>query len=196
MRTHSGEKPYECHVCHARFTQSGTMKIHIVQKHSENAPKYQCPHCAALIARKSDLRVHIRNLHTYKAAGMECHYCPAVFHDRYGLLQHQKTHRNEKKFKCEHCSYTCKQANMRRHAGKCAAAAPGAGGRTQARMWAVPKEEDEYEAAAWEAEEASMVRGDQYLGEMTPGNCGETTAGRKDLDGDLTCEMVLSMLNG
>ncbi|ELK33957.1 Transcriptional repressor CTCFL [Myotis davidii] len=108
MRTHSGEKPYECHVCHRHFTQSGTMKIHIVQKHSENAPKYQCPHCAALIARKSDLRVHIRNLHTYTAAGMECHYCPAVFHDRYGLLQHRKTHRNEK-FKCEHCSYTCKQ---------------------------------------------------------------------------------------
>lgn len=51
-----GEKPYECHFCHARFTQSGTMKIHIVQKHSDNVPKYQCPHCAAIIARKSDLR--------------------------------------------------------------------------------------------------------------------------------------------
>lgn len=51
-----GEKPYECHVCHARFTQSGTMKIHIMQKHSENVPKYQCPHCTTLIARKSDLR--------------------------------------------------------------------------------------------------------------------------------------------
>lgn len=52
----TGEKPYECHVCHARFTQSGTLKIHIVQKHSENVPKYQCPHCATVIARKSDLR--------------------------------------------------------------------------------------------------------------------------------------------
>ena len=51
-----GEKPYECHICHARFTQSGSMKMHIVQKHSENVPKYQCPHCATIIARKSDLR--------------------------------------------------------------------------------------------------------------------------------------------
>lgn len=51
------------------------------------------------------------------------------------------------------------------------------------------------EAAAWEAEEAPMVRGDQYLGEMIPVNFGETTAGRKDLDGDLTCEMILNMLN-
>ena len=51
-----GEKPYECHICRARFTQSGTMKMHILQKHSENVPKYQCPHCATIIARKSDLR--------------------------------------------------------------------------------------------------------------------------------------------
>ncbi|XP_023394525.2 transcriptional repressor CTCFL isoform X1 [Loxodonta africana] len=123
MRTHSGEKPYECHVCHARFTQSGTMKIHILQKHSENVPKYECPHCATIIARKSDLRVHLRNLHTYRAAEMRCRYCPDVFHERYALIQHQKTHKNEKRFKCEHCSYACKQerhmtAHVRTHTGE------------------------------------------------------------------------------
>ncbi|XP_008052601.1 transcriptional repressor CTCFL [Carlito syrichta] len=123
MRTHSGEKPYECHVCHARFTQSGTMKIHILQKHSENVPKYQCPHCAAIIARKSDLRVHLRNLHSYKAAEMKCRYCPATFHERYTLIQHQKTHKNEKRFRCQHCSYACKQerhmlVHVRIHTGE------------------------------------------------------------------------------
>ncbi|XP_004468083.1 transcriptional repressor CTCFL [Dasypus novemcinctus] len=123
MRTHSGEKPYECHVCHARFTQSGTMKIHLLQKHSDNVPKYQCPHCATIIARKSDLRVHLRNLHTYEVTEMKCRYCPAVFHERYALLQHQKTHRNEKRFKCKHCSYACKQArhmtvHVRTHTGE------------------------------------------------------------------------------
>ncbi|XP_055121924.2 transcriptional repressor CTCFL isoform X1 [Symphalangus syndactylus] len=123
MRTHSGEKPYECHICHARFTQNGTMKIHILQKHSENVPKYQCPHCAAIIARKSDLRVHMRNLHAYSAAELKCRYCSAVFHERYALMQHQKTHKNEKRFKCEHCSYACKQerhmtAHIRTHTGE------------------------------------------------------------------------------
>ncbi|KAG8513353.1 Transcriptional repressor CTCFL [Galemys pyrenaicus] len=123
MRTHSGEKPYECKVCHARFTQSGTMKIHVLQKHSENVPKHQCPHCATLIARKSDLRVHLRNLHTFRAAGMKCRYCAAVFHERYLLLQHQKTHKDEKRFKCGHCSYTCKQErhmtiHLRTHTGE------------------------------------------------------------------------------
>ncbi|XP_074066430.1 transcriptional repressor CTCFL [Macrotis lagotis] len=123
MRTHSGEKPYECYVCHARFTQSGTMKIHILQKHSENVPKHQCPHCATVIARKSDLRVHLRNLHSYKATEMKCRYCTAVFHERYALIQHQKTHRNEKRFKCDDCSYACKQerhmtVHKRTHTGE------------------------------------------------------------------------------
>lgn len=40
-----------------------------------------------------------------------------------------------------------------------------------------------------------MLRGDQYPGEMTPVHSGGTTDGSKDLDGDLTCEMVLKMLN-
>uniref|UniRef100_A0A2K5IQ38 CCCTC-binding factor n=2 Tax=Colobus angolensis palliatus TaxID=336983 RepID=A0A2K5IQ38_COLAP len=123
MRTHSGEKPYECHICHTRFTQSGTMKIHVLQKHGENVPKHQCPHCATIIARKSDLRVHIRNLHAYSAAELKCRYCSAVFHERYALIQHQKTHKNEKRFKCEHCSYACKQerhmtAHIRTHTGE------------------------------------------------------------------------------
>lgn len=49
------------------------------------------------------------------------------------------------------------------------------------------------EAAAGEAKEASVVRGDQYPGEMSPVHSGG--AGLMDLDGDLTCEMVLKMLN-
>ncbi|KAM4842374.1 transcriptional repressor CTCFL isoform 2-T2 [Thomomys bottae] len=134
MRTHSGEKPYECHICHARFTQSGTMKMHVVQKHSENAPRHQCPHCATLIARKSDLRVHLRNLHGYSATEIRCRHCPATFHERYALLQHQKSHRDEKRFKCQHCDYACKQHNMHRHVQTCGLAPepPGPSGKGHA----------------------------------------------------------------
>ncbi|XP_062460099.1 transcriptional repressor CTCFL isoform X1 [Pezoporus occidentalis] len=109
MITHSGEKPYECYVCQSTFTQSGTMKIHMLQKHGENVPKYKCPHCSAFIARKSDLGVHLRNLHSYMAVAVKCSDCEAVFHERYALVQHRKTHRNERRFKCDQCSYACKQ---------------------------------------------------------------------------------------
>uniref|UniRef100_A0A3B3CZT3 Transcriptional repressor CTCF n=1 Tax=Oryzias melastigma TaxID=30732 RepID=A0A3B3CZT3_ORYME len=109
MRTHSGEKPYECYICHARFTQSGTMKMHILQKHTENVAKYHCPHCDTVIARKSDLGVHLRKQHSFIETGKKCRYCDAVFHERYALIQHQKTHKNEKRFKCDQCDYCCRQ---------------------------------------------------------------------------------------
>ncbi|PKU44457.1 transcriptional repressor hypothetical protein [Limosa lapponica baueri] len=71
MITHSGEKPYECYVCHAKFTQSATMKIHMLQKHGENVPKYQCARCSTFIAQKNDLSVHLQNLHSYMAVAIK-----------------------------------------------------------------------------------------------------------------------------
>uniref|UniRef100_A0A1A7XKQ5 Transcriptional repressor CTCF n=1 Tax=Iconisemion striatum TaxID=60296 RepID=A0A1A7XKQ5_9TELE len=109
MRTHSGEKPYECYICHARFTQSGTMKMHILQKHTENVAKFHCPHCDTVIARKSDLGVHLRKQHSFIETGKKCRYCEAVFHERYALIQHQKSHKNEKRFRCDLCDYCCRQ---------------------------------------------------------------------------------------
>lgn len=109
MRTHSGEKPYECYICHARFTQSGTMKMHILQKHTENVAKFHCPHCDTVIARKSDLGVHLRKQHSFIEQGKKCRCCDTVFHERYALIQHQKSHKNEKRFKCDQCEYACRQ---------------------------------------------------------------------------------------
>ncbi|XP_077016535.1 transcriptional repressor CTCFL isoform X2 [Tamandua tetradactyla] len=200
MRTHSGEKPYECHVCHARFTQSGTMKIHILQKHSDNVPKYQCPHCTTVIARKSDLRVHLRNLHTYKATEMKCRYCPAVFHERYALVQHQKTHKNEKRFKCKLCSSACKQNNLHEHSEKCDAgqekpAASGRGGTVKKRQTASRAGEEDAAAEQVLAAEVSTVREEQYPEHMVPMDCGETAAGSGAPEAGMTCEMIFNMMD-
>ncbi|KAG5201718.1 hypothetical protein MJG53_011871 [Ovis ammon polii x Ovis aries] len=257
MRTHSGEKPYECHICHARFTQSGTMKMHVLQKHSENVPKYQCPHCATIIARKSDLRVHLRNLHTYETAEMKCRYCPAVFHDRYTLIQHQKTHKNEKRFKCEYCSYACKQerhmtvhirthtgekpfvcltcnkcfrqqqllnvhfkkyhdtnfvptvyecpkcgkgfsrwSNMHRHSEKCNSGQEKPTTvekeRAMKRKPASPREPAKEDATA---EEVSLMNGELYPGEMVPVDFLEAKTEGEDLEEDLTCDMILALMD-
>ncbi|XP_060040781.1 transcriptional repressor CTCFL [Erinaceus europaeus] len=260
MRTHSGEKPYECHICHARFTQRGTMKIHIVQKHSENVPKYQCPHCATTIARKSDLRVHLRNQHTYKAAEMKCRYCSASFHERYSLVQHQKTHKNEKRFKCEHCGYACKQErhmtvhirthtgekpfscltcnkcfrqkqllnvhfrkyhdtsfiptvyecptcgrgfsrwnNMQRHSEKCDGEdkkLTHSGKRMKKKKQTNPQEaEMEKDATATATVDATAGRGEQFPGETGLVHFQEAPAGDQDLEENMTCEMILDMMD-
>lgn len=53
--------------------------------------------------------VHLRNLHSHSPVEIKCRYCPAGFHERYALIQHQRSHKNEKKFKCKQCDYACKQ---------------------------------------------------------------------------------------
>lgn len=55
------------------------------------------------------LGVHLRKQHSYIEQGKKCRYCDAVFHERYALIQHQKSHKNEKRFKCDQCDYACRQ---------------------------------------------------------------------------------------
>ncbi|XP_074867859.1 transcriptional repressor CTCFL [Carettochelys insculpta] len=262
MVTHSGEKPYECYVCQARFTQSGTMKIHILQKHSENVPRYQCPRCNTFIARKSDLGVHLRNLHSYLAVAMKCSYCDAVFHERYALIQHKKTHRNEKRFKCDRCSYACKQErhlivhkrthtgekpftcvccskcfrqkqlltvhfrkhhdssfkptvyecpkcgkgysrwnNMHKHAESCGLVRAKAvthhkGSKSKKKRGASLKEDVKQEAVDLGSfQDISCVNTEHCASEIVPVECGIETSTPREQKTEITCEMILNMMD-
>lgn len=43
------------------------MKMHILQKHTENVAKFHCPHCDTVIARKSDLGTTPTSVCLYRA---------------------------------------------------------------------------------------------------------------------------------
>lgn len=58
--------------------------------------------------------VHLRKQHSFIETGKKCRYCDAVFHERYALIQHQKSHKNEKRFKCDMCDYCCRQVCVHR----------------------------------------------------------------------------------
>lgn len=67
--------------------------------------------------------VHLRKQHSFIETGKKCRYCDAVFHERYALIQHQKTHKNEKRFKCDQCDYCCRQVRIGTKACTCATVA-------------------------------------------------------------------------
>ena len=47
--------------------------------------------------------VHLRKQHSFIETGRKCRYCDAMFHECYALIQHQKSHKNEK---CDYCCRT------------------------------------------------------------------------------------------
>ncbi|RWS27850.1 zinc finger protein with KRAB and SCAN domains 7-like isoform X2, partial [Leptotrombidium deliense] len=103
LRIHTGEKPYECDVCHARFTQSNSLKAHRLI-HSGNKPVFKCDLCPTTCGRKTDLRIHVQKLHTSDKPLM-CRRCDQSFPDRYSFKIHLKSHEGEKCFKCDLCNY-------------------------------------------------------------------------------------------
>ncbi|XP_076208214.1 transcriptional repressor CTCFL isoform X6 [Aptenodytes patagonicus] len=225
VNVHTGEKPYECYVCQAKFTQSGTMKIHMLQKHGEIVPKYQCPHCSTFIARRSDLEyfygkyihcftgVHLRNLHSYMAVAIKCSYCEAVFHERYALIQHKKTHRNEKRFKCDQCSYACKQerrliVHKRTHTGEkpftCLCCSKSFRRKQLLTLHFRKHHDSNIKPTVYECpkcvdlelfQDVSTVKNEHCASEIVPVLDGIETATPREQKTEMTCEMILNMMD-
>ncbi|XP_064247484.1 transcriptional repressor CTCFL isoform X2 [Passer domesticus] len=177
MLTHTGEKRYECYVCQARFTQSGTMKIHVLQKHGENVPKHQCPHCSTFLSRKSDLGVHLRNLHSYMEEAVKCRDCEAAFHERYAFLQHRKTHRSERSFRCA-------QSNICKHAENCGlvkakTATPRKGSKGKNKIHENPKRAKP-EVALKSFPDDSTAKNEHCASEIVPVSDGTETAAPRE----------------
>lgn len=80
MRTHTGEKPYQCTYCDAAFAQGNDLKAH-VRRHT--GERFQCDYCSDSFLMGYLLTQHKRTVHGI------CHYFyfnSSLVHTKFGCL--------------------------------------------------------------------------------------------------------------
>uniref|UniRef100_A0A8C3WMK7 CCCTC-binding factor n=1 Tax=Catagonus wagneri TaxID=51154 RepID=A0A8C3WMK7_9CETA len=171
QKTHKDEKRFKCEHCSYACKQERHMTVH-VRTHTGEKP-FACPSCSKCFRQKQLLNVHLKKYH-------DANFIPAIY-------------------KCPRCGQGFSRwSNMKRHSEKCDSkqdkpAPSERGRRVKKRKPAVPTEAAKEDEAA--AEEASPMSRGQDLEELAPTDFGEAAAGSKDLDENLTCEVILAMMD-
>lgn len=102
---HISKAPYKCSMCDASLGCEFKLKDHVRFQHG----RCICEFCGKSF-KKHSLLHHIKVIH--KEGCVQCPHCPKKFAYRSKMLAHlDANHTKEKKYKCNHCSYTARTVN-------------------------------------------------------------------------------------
>ncbi|XP_064416039.1 zinc finger and BTB domain-containing protein 41 [Latimeria chalumnae] len=114
---HTGEKRFECDICHQRYSTKSNLTVHKKKHGSEtqfHKKDHKCPFCNKLHASKKTVAKHVKRFHPdnlqeflsmkkAKKEGWKCDVCNKSFTRRPHLEEHMILHTQDKPFKCTYC---------------------------------------------------------------------------------------------
>ena len=107
---HDGVK-FPCHVCQYQATTRHSLKTHIKSKHE--GVKETCKKCGKLFATPSNLRSHIKAVHD--GVKFNCKECEKQFTNQSNLRTHIQTFHEFIKFACQQCDmYFTQHGHLRK----------------------------------------------------------------------------------